>query len=66
MGVGIGVRVGVGCVWGGGMDKPIHVCSLVGSLVCGKSEGSGSVEIVVLSMGLQSPSAPSVLLLTLP
>jgi hypothetical protein len=43
-----------------------HACSLLGGLVPGSSEGSGLVDAVVLPVGLQSPSAPSVLLLTLP
>jgi hypothetical protein len=43
-----------------------HVYSLVGGLVPGSSEKSSFLITVVLPMGLQSPSAPSVLHLTLP
>jgi hypothetical protein len=43
-----------------------HVYSLVGSLVPGSSGGFWLVDIVVLPMGLQIPSAPSVLSLTPP
>jgi hypothetical protein len=45
---------------------PAYVCSLVGGLVSGSSEGSGLVDIVVLPLGLPSPSVPSILPLTLP
>ena len=48
----------------------LHVYSLVGGLVPGSSEGWWEgvrlVDIVVLPMGSQSPSAPSVFLLNLP
>jgi hypothetical protein len=41
------------------------VCSLVGSLVSGSSQGSRLVDIVGFPMGLPSSSVPSVLPLTL-
>jgi hypothetical protein len=44
----------------------IYVYSLVCGLVPGSSEGIWLVDNVVLPMGLQTPSAPSVLSLTLP
>jgi hypothetical protein len=47
-----------------GSHRLAHVCSLVGGLVPGSSEGI--VDTVVLPKGLQSPSAPSILSLTLP
>jgi hypothetical protein len=42
---------------------PLHVYSLVGGLVPGSWGGGGLwlVDVVVLPMGLQTPSAPSVL-----
>jgi len=40
---------------------PAHVCSLIGDLVSGSSEGCGLVNTVVLPIGLQSSSAPSIL-----
>jgi hypothetical protein len=43
-----------------------HVYSLVGGLVPGSSGEVWLVDIVVLPMGLQTPSAPSLLLLTPP
>jgi hypothetical protein len=45
-----------------GAMGPLHVNSLVGDLVPGSSEGGGAVwlvDIVVLPMGLQTPSSPS-------
>jgi hypothetical protein len=44
----------------------VHVCSLVGGLVFGSSQGSGLVETVHLPMGLPYPSAPLILSLILP
>ena len=49
------------CTWSHGS---LHVYSLVGSLVPGSSGGVWLVHIVVLPMGLQTPTAPSVLFLT--
>jgi hypothetical protein len=51
------------CSWS---HESLHVYSLVGGLVTGSSEGGGVwlVDIVVLPMGLQFPSAPSVFSLT--
>jgi hypothetical protein len=46
-----------------GWHGPAHVCSLVGVLVSGSSQGSGLVVTVALSMGLQS--ALSILPLTI-
>jgi hypothetical protein len=43
-----------------------HVCSLVGGSDSGSAQGFWLVDIVVLNIGLPSPSALSVLLLTLP
>ena len=40
------------------------ICSLVGCLVSGSSQGSRLVDTVGLPMGLPSPSAPSALPLT--
>jgi hypothetical protein len=53
------------CRWSHGS---LHVYSLVGGLVPGSSGGGGVwvVDIVVLPIGLQIPSAPSVLPLTSP
>ena len=51
------------CKWNHGS---LHVYSLVGGLVPGNSGGVWLVDIVVLPMGLQTPSAPSVLSLTPP
>jgi len=48
-----------------GAMGPLHVYSLVGGLVPGSFGGYGWL-IVVLPMGFQIPSAPSVLLLTPP
>jgi hypothetical protein len=42
----------------------VHVCSLVGDLASGSSEGSGLVDTLVLPIGLPSPSLPSILSLT--
>jgi hypothetical protein len=46
------------------------MCTLVGALVPGSSGGEGGgvllVDFVVLPVGLQTPSGPSVLPLTLP
>jgi hypothetical protein len=50
------------CSWSHGF---LHVYSLVGGLVPGSS-GVRLVDIVVLPMGLQSPSVTPVLLLTPP
>jgi hypothetical protein len=50
------------CTWSHGS---LHVYSLVGGLVPGSS-GVWLVDIVVPLMGLQTPSAPSVLSLTHP
>ena len=62
--------------WGAGVppfffwvlqNQPVYdVCSLVGSLVSGSSQGSRLVETMVLPMGLSSPSIALVLALTLP
>jgi hypothetical protein len=49
------------CTWSHGS---LHVHSLVGGLVPGSFGGSG--WLILLFMGLQSPSAPSVLPLALP
>jgi hypothetical protein len=52
------------CSWNLG---PLHVYSLVGVLVPGSSARGGGVwfvDIVILLMGLQTSSAPSVLSLT--
>jgi hypothetical protein len=46
------------CVSGHG---PAHVCSLVGGLVSGSSQGSRLVDTIGLPMGLPSSSAPSIL-----
>ena len=46
--------------------KQAHVCSLVFGLVSGNSEESGFTDTAFLPMGLQFPSAPSILPLTLP
>ena len=46
------------CYLCSGGHKPAHVCSLVGGLVSGSSEGFGLVDIVVLPMGLPSPFSP--------
>jgi hypothetical protein len=43
----------------------LHMYYLVGGLVPGSSGGSRLVEVVVLPMGLKTPSAPSVLPLNL-
>jgi len=51
------------CDWSHGS---LHVYSLVGGLVLGSSSGIWLVDIVVLTMGLQTPSAPSVFSLTPP
>jgi hypothetical protein len=51
------------CGWSHGS---LHVYSLVGGLVPGSSGEVWLVDIVVLPMGLQTPSAPSVLSLTIP
>ena len=51
------------CRWKNGS---LHVYSLVGGLVPGISGGVCLVDIVVLPMGLQTPSALSVLSLTPP
>jgi len=51
------------CDWSHG---PLHVYSLVGGLVPGNSGGVWLVDIVVLPLVLQTPSAPSVLSLTPP
>jgi hypothetical protein len=51
------------CSWSHGS---LHVYSLVGGLVPGSSGGHWLVHIVVPSMGLQTPSAPSVLSLAPP
>jgi hypothetical protein len=50
------------CSWSHGS---LHVYTLVGGLVPGTSRGVWLVNIVVLSMGMKTPSAPSVLSLTL-
>ena len=42
-----------------------HVSSLVGGLLSGSSQGSGVVETVGLPIWLPSPSAPSILPLTI-
>jgi hypothetical protein len=44
-----------------GSHGPAHVYTLVGGLVPGSSGGVWLVDIVVLPMGMQTPSAPSVL-----
>jgi len=44
----------------------LHVYSLVGGLVPGSSGGVWLVDIIVLPMGLQTPSAPSTLSITPP
>jgi len=49
------------CSWSHGS---LHVYSLFGGLVPGSSGGVFLIGIVVLSMGLQTPSAPSILFLT--
>ena len=46
--------------------RPAHICSLVSGLVSGSSHESRLVDTVGLSMRLPSPSAPSILPLTLP
>jgi hypothetical protein len=51
------------CSWNHGS---LHVYSLVGGLVPGSSGGVWLVDTVVLPMGLQTPSAPSVLSLAPP
>ena len=51
------------CGWSHGS---LHVYSLVDSLLPGSSGGLWLVDIVVLPVGLQTPSAPSVLSLTPP
>ncbi|EDM10302.1 RGD1560158 (predicted), isoform CRA_a [Rattus norvegicus] len=51
------------CGWSHGS---FHVYSLVDGLVPGTSGGVWLVDTVVLSMGLQTPSAPSVFSLTPP
>lgn len=45
---------------------PPHSFSLVGGLISGNSEGSGIVDTVVIPLGLQHPSAPSIFPLILP
>ena len=52
-------------IWGWSHGLP-HVYSLVGNLVPGSSAGVWLVDIVVLPIGLQTLSAPSVLSLPLP
>jgi len=51
------------CCWRHGS---LHMYSLDGGLVPGSSRGSGWLPHIVLPMGLQTPSAPSVLSLTPP
>jgi hypothetical protein len=54
--------LGYMCIWSHGS---LYVYSLVGGLVPGSMGGGGwLVDIVVLPMRLQTPSAPSVLPLT--
>jgi hypothetical protein len=45
--------------------RPAHVCTLVGGLGSGSSERSWLVGTIVLPMGLPTPSASSILPLTL-
>jgi hypothetical protein len=40
-----------------GGHGPAHVCSLIGGLVSGSSEGYGLVHTVIFPMGSKSPSA---------